>query len=213
MRIAVVTEFSVSSRCNEVVNTLTALGHDAFALGMPDARHKPTLNYLHTGLIAALALNLGMADFVVGGCGTGQGFAISAMQYPGVYCGLLRDALDAWLFRRINSGNCVSLPLNQGYGWAAEQNLRLLFTQLFDGTAQTGFPAERAELQQTLRRSLRDVSGITHRPFENILHSLPVAITGTVFGNTTFTDRLGTAKPGRLLAFIQSEFYGQEVPS
>ncbi len=42
------------------------------------------------------------------------------MQYPGVSCGLIADPLDAWLFSMINAGNCISLALNKGYGWAGE---------------------------------------------------------------------------------------------
>ena len=56
------------------------------------------LTYIHTGLIAAAMLNIGAADMVVGGCGTGQGFMNSVMQYPNVVCGLILNPLDAFLF-------------------------------------------------------------------------------------------------------------------
>jgi ribose 5-phosphate isomerase RpiB len=52
----------------------------------------PDLSYIHTGLLAALLLDLGRADLVVGGCGTGQGFRLLAMQYPGVMCGNLQSS-------------------------------------------------------------------------------------------------------------------------
>ncbi len=75
--------------------------------------------------MSALLLNLKAVDFVVGGCGTGLGYLNAVMQYPGVFCGHLLTPLDAFLFARINAGNCVSLALNQGYGWAGDVNLRM----------------------------------------------------------------------------------------
>lgn len=55
---------------------------------------KPELSYRHTGLMTAILLNLKRVDFVVGGCGTGQGYLNSAMQYPGVFCGHILNDLD-----------------------------------------------------------------------------------------------------------------------
>lgn len=208
MRIAVVTEFSVSARCQALLEILGDLGHDAFAAGMPEPASEPTLNYLHTGLITALILHLGLADFVVGGCGTGQGYAISAMQYPGVYCGLLREPLDAWLFKRINGGNCVSLPLNQGYGWAADQGLRMLLTELFAACDDKGYPLERAGLQESLRQALRGVSEVAHPAMADILRGLDPAITGPVFANPAFVRQLDSAAPSDLLTVIRGEFFG-----
>ena len=63
------------------------------------------------------------------------------LQYPGVVCGHLQTSLDAFLFARINAGNVISLALNQGWGWAGEENLRLLFDQLFTDEQGQGFPA------------------------------------------------------------------------
>lgn len=43
------------------------------------------------------------------------------------YCGLIQSPLDAWLFGQINGGNCISLALNFGYGWATDINLWFVF--------------------------------------------------------------------------------------
>ena len=104
---------------------------------------KPELQYTHTGLLSALLLNLGRVDLVVGGCGTGQGFLASASQYPGVFCGHILTPLDAWLFAEINNGNCLSLALNQGYGWASDVNLRMIFDQYFSVEPGCGYPPHR----------------------------------------------------------------------
>jgi ribose 5-phosphate isomerase RpiB len=123
--------------------------------------------------MTALLLNLGRVDFVVGGCGTGQGFLNSAMQYPGVFCGHILNDLDVWLFAQINGGNCISLALHQGYGWAGEVNLRFIFDRLLSVERGGGFPEHRAAPQKEYRTKLEGVSAITHRPLAEIIRLLP----------------------------------------
>ena len=110
---------------------------------------------------------------VVGGCGTGQGYLNSVMQYPGVVCGHLLSPLDAFLFARINAGNVVSLALNQGWGWAADENLRMLFDQLFTPDRAQGYPPHRQAPQRASRARLADISAVTHRPLVEIVARLP----------------------------------------
>ena len=43
---------------------------------------------------------------------------------PGVFCGLVIDPTDAFLFAQINDGNAISMPYAKGFGWAAELNLQ-----------------------------------------------------------------------------------------
>jgi len=123
--------------------------------------------------MTAILLNLKRVGFVVGGCGTGQGYLNSAMQYPGVFCGLILDPLDAWLFTQINGGNCISLPLNKGYGWAGKVNLRFIFDRIFRVERGCGYPAHRKEPQQAAIKTLETVSCLTHRPFDEIIAALP----------------------------------------
>jgi len=123
--------------------------------------------------LGALLLNAGRVDFVMGGCGTGQGFLNSVMQYPGVFCGHLMTPLDAWLFNQINAGNCISLALNQGYGWAGEINLKFLFEKLFSVEKGGGFPPHRRESQQQSRLLLAEINRETHRSFAEIISTLP----------------------------------------
>ena len=81
--------------------------------------------------------------------------------------------LVAFLFARINAGNCVSLALNQGYGWAGEVNLRMLFDSLFTPETGTGYPPQRAEPQRQARGLLQQVSSAAHRSMADILPALP----------------------------------------
>jgi hypothetical protein len=63
--------------------------------------------------------------------------------------------------------------LNQGYGWAGEVNLRLMFDNLFTPEAGSGYPPHRAEPQRQGRELLAQISQATHRSMAEILLSLP----------------------------------------
>jgi ribose 5-phosphate isomerase RpiB len=177
MNIAVLSEISAVDRNPAIVASLEGRGHRVLNAGMR-SRDDPELTYIHTGFLAALLLNAGRADLVVGGCGTGLGFLNAALAYPGLVCGLLLEPLDAWLFRQINDGNCVSLALNKGYGWAGEVNLRLLFDCFFSVGEGTGYPPARRESQEQSRRALHAISRLTHRGFPQIIRELDETITG-----------------------------------
>lgn len=85
MKIAVICETSSADRNNDIICALEGYNHEIFNIGMKQSGDKPELTYIETGLLAAMSLNLKKVDLVVGGCGTGQGFLNSAMQYPGVF--------------------------------------------------------------------------------------------------------------------------------
>jgi ribose 5-phosphate isomerase RpiB len=173
MKIAVINEISAADKNTEILHALEGRGHEILNLGNISSGETPGLLYIHTGLMAALILNLKMVDFVVGGCGTGLGFLNSVLQFPGVSCGHLLTPLDAFLFARINAGNCISLALNQGYGWAGDMNLRMIFDQLFTPDAGCGYPPHRAEPQRQGRELLAKVSQSTHKTMPEILAALP----------------------------------------
>jgi ribose 5-phosphate isomerase RpiB len=178
MRIAVVSEISTTQRNEDLISALSGRGHDVLNLGMKGLDQSPELRIEHTGFIGALALNTARADLVVGGCGTGQGFAISVSQYPGVVCGHIASPLDAWLFPQINDGNCVSLQLNQGYGWGADVNLRLIFDALFSVERGRGYPPHRQVPQLAIRGQLAEVARVCHRSMADVVRSLPDEIIG-----------------------------------
>ena len=173
MKIAIINEISAADKNADILKALEGRGYEILNLGNTKGSDSPGLLYIHTGLMAALLLNLKVVNFVVGGCGTGLGFLNAVMQYPGVFCGHLLTPLDAFLFARINAGNCISLALNQGYGWAGDVNLRLMFDNLFTPEAGNGYPPQRAEPQKQGRELLARVSQVTHRPMMKILPSLP----------------------------------------
>ena len=191
MRIAVISEFSAKDKNPFILEALKPSGAQIFNVGMSGAPGENELTYIHTGLIAGIALASGAADFVVGGCGTGQGFMISAMQYPGVFCGLITTPLDAFLFSQINAGNCISLALNKGYGWAGDIDLKYIFEKLFAVEAGGGYPVQRRESQAESRRRLENISAIAHKGMAEILGAIDPAILEPVRGHKPFMDFIG----------------------
>jgi ribose 5-phosphate isomerase RpiB len=173
MKIAVINETSAADRNADILAALGGRGLTIINAGMTKNFAKPELTYIHTGLLSAILLNLKRVDFVVGGCGTGQGFLTSVMQYPGVFCGHIVNSLDAWLFTQINGGNCISLMLNQGYGWAADVNLRFIFDRIFSVESGAGYPPHRQESQRQSRQILSQISTMTHCSLAEIIATFP----------------------------------------
>mgnify|MGYP000182777047 CR=1 FL=1 len=173
MKIAVINETSAADKNKDILAALKDRGQEIINVGMTQNGAQPELTYIHTGFMAAMLLNIRRVDFVVGGCGTGQGFLNSVMQYPNIVCGHILNSLDAWLFSQINGGNCISLALNQGYGWAGDINLRFIFDRLFGVEIGCGYPPHRAESQRASRNLLSRVSELTHRRFAEIIRNLP----------------------------------------
>jgi len=190
MRIAVINEVSARDKNKLILEALaTATDAEVFNIGMCDTDAPELgLTYIHTGFMAALALASGAADFVVGGCGTGQGFLISAMQYPGVYCGLLSDPLDAWLFSQINGGNCAALALNKGFGWAGDINLKYIFEKLFSDESGQGYPIHRRESQKESRRLLAGVNRAAHKEFPDIINHIDKSMLSAVTAHKSFME-------------------------
>ena len=204
MRIAVINEFSACAKNGDIVAALQATmpGTEILNAGMSGCAGEPTLVYTHTGLITGILLGAGWCDFAVGGCGTGQGYLNSVMQYPGVSCGLIQEPLDAWLFSQINGGNCVSLALNKGYGWAGDINLKYIFEKLFCDPPGQGYPRERSETQAQSRAALRELSVRAHRPMEEILAGTPDALWGPILGHRAFMEIVEQNKGSEIARII-----------
>jgi len=190
MRIAVVNEVSACAKNGDILAAIEAgvPGAEILNIGMSDPGGRPQLTYMHTGLISAVLLSAGWCDFVAGGCGTGQGYLNSVMQYPGVFCGLIQEPLDAWLFSQINGGNCVSLALNKGYGWAGDVNLKYIFEKLFCDPPGQGYPLTRSESQAQSRAALRALSQRAHRPMEAVLADTPDELWAPILQHKPFMD-------------------------
>lgn len=197
MKIALIIENSQAAKSEIVHNALTAvaepLGHEVFHYGMYSAEDKASLTYVMNGILTGILLNSGAADFVVTGCGTGTGSMLAANAMPGVFCGLIIDPTDAFLFGQINDGNAIAMPYAKGFGWAAELNLQDVYRKLFDGERGLGYPKERAEIMRKNRGILKELKAATCKDIISALKAvdqdlLKAAIAGEKFQEYFFAN-------------------------
>ena len=152
MRIALINENSQAAK-NAIIEgaltkVVTPMGHVVDNYGMYGTAGEPALTYVQNGILAAILLNSGAADYVVTGCGTGAGAMLALNSFPGVICGLVVDPSDGYMFAQINDGNAVSMPFAKGFGWGAELNLQYTFEKLFGFGSGNGYPADRVVPEQ-----------------------------------------------------------------
>jgi len=185
MKIGIVSEKSALTRNKDIVNALKETDYEFINVGMIK-EGDPDLLFTHTGLIAALLLNYGLVDFVIGGCGNGQGFMNAAMQFPNVFCGAIRNSLDAWLFAQINGGNCVSLVLGQEYGFASDIKMKFTIEKLLSVELGSGYPKNRKEPQDKLREELSLISTVTHKRIDDCLRNLDKTFVKTCVTHPNF---------------------------
>ena len=176
MKIALIIENSQAAKSGTVhealVNVAEPLGHEVLHYGMYSAEDGASLTYVMNGLLAGIILNSKAADFVVTGCGTGMGSMLACNAMPGVFCGLVIDPTDAFLFSQINAGNCMSMPYAKGFGWAAELNLEDCYRKIFENEPGLGYPKERAQIMATNRGILADLKDASCRSMIEVLQSV-----------------------------------------
>jgi ribose 5-phosphate isomerase RpiB len=197
MKIALITENSQAAKNSIIHDALTSvaepLGHQVFNYGMYSADDEASLTYVMNGLLAGILLNSGAADFVVTGCGTGMGAMLACNSMPGVFCGLVIDPTDAFLFGQINDGNAISMPYAKGFGWAAELNLKDVYAKLFDGERGLGYPKERAEIMRKNRGILKGLKAVTCNDMITVLKNvdqdlLRAAVAGEKFAEYFYAN-------------------------
>ena len=120
-----------------------------------------SLTYVQCGILAAILLNSGAADYVITDCGTGEGAMLACNSFPGVICGHVEDPVDAYTFAQVNDGNCVAMPFAKGCGWGMELNWEYTFEKLFGFGSGKGYPADRVVPEQNNKKILDCVREIT----------------------------------------------------
>ena len=167
MRIALINENSQAAKNDMIYSTLKKVadskGFEVDNYGMYSADDKAQLTYVQNGILAAILLNSGAADFVVTGCGTGEGAMLALNSFPGVICGHVVDPSDAYMFMQINDGNAIALPFAKGFGWGAELNLTYIFEKLFEGEPGGGYPKERVVPEQRNKKILDEVRKVVFK--------------------------------------------------
>lgn len=197
MKIALINENSQAGK-NELIyqtlkNVADTKGYAVDNYGMYTADDAAQLTYVQCGILSAILLNSGAADFVVTGCGTGEGAMLACNSFPGVLCGHIVDPSDAYMFSQINNGNAIALPFAKGFGWGAELNLTYIFEKLFDGEPGQGYPKERVVPEQRNKKILDEVKKVAYRDLVDILKDLDQelvkgAVSGAKFQELFFAN-------------------------
>lgn len=176
MKIALINENSQAAKnemiCATLKKVVEPMGHEVFNYGMCGAEDPNSLTYVQNGILAAVLLNSGAADFVITGCGTGEGAMLACNSFPKVLCGHIESPLDAYLFSQVNDGNCVALPFAENFGWGGELNLQYTFEKLFCAPGGGGYPPERVVPEQRNKKILDQVKEVTHTDMVTILKNL-----------------------------------------
>ncbi len=192
MKIALIIENSQAAKSQIVHDALTSvavpLGHEVHHYGMYTPEDKASLTYVMNGLLTGILINSGAADFVITGCGTGMGSMLAANAMPGVFCGLVIDPTDAFLFSQINDGNAMSMPYAKGFGWAAELNLQDCYRKIFENEGGAGYPKERAHFMAANRSILKDMKKASCNDMLTTLHNVDKDLLKATIAGEKFAD-------------------------
>lgn len=197
MKIALINENSQAAK-NGIIEAalkkvVEPMGHTVINYGMYKADDEAQLTYVQVGILAAVLLNSGAADYVITGCGTGEGAMLACNSFPGVICGHVEDPLDAYTFAQINDGNAIAIPFAKGFGWGGDLNLEYIFEKLFCEESGQGYPRERAVPEKRNKKILDELKTVTYRPLADILREadrelVAGALAGEHFGEYFFRD-------------------------
>ncbi len=181
MKIALINENSQAAK-NGIIEAalkkvVEPMGHEVVNYGMYSAEDACQLTYVQNGILAAVLLNSGAADYVITGCGTGEGAMLALNSFPGVICGHVEDALDAYTFAQINDGNAIAIPFAKGFGWGGDLNLEYIFEKLYCEESGQGYPRERAVPEKRNKKILDEVKTVTYRDICDILKELDRELT------------------------------------
>ncbi len=191
MKIALINENSQAAKNELIYNTLKAvvepMGHEVFNYGMYSAEDEHQLTYVQNGILAAVLLNSKAADYVITGCGTGEGAMLACNSFPQVLCGHIESPLDAYLFSQVNDGNCIALPFAENFGWGGELNLTYIFEKLFCAPGG-GYPKERVVPEQRNKKILDEVKKVTHNDMVSILGQLDAELVKGALSGERFAE-------------------------
>ncbi|MGL5435244.1 MAG: RpiB/LacA/LacB family sugar-phosphate isomerase [Lachnospiraceae bacterium] len=192
MRIALINENSQAAKNEIIFNALKTvvdpMGFEVKNYGMYSAEDDAQLTYVQIGILSAVLLNSGAVDYVITGCGTGEGAMLACNSFPGVICGHVADPLDAYTFAQINNGNAIALPFAKGFGWGGELNLQYIFEKLFVEEGGQGYPKERAAIMKRNREILNDVKKVTYQDLTTILENLDQDLVKGALGGANFAE-------------------------
>lgn len=209
MRIALINENSQAAKNALILEALRGvvepMGHTVDDYGMYTAEDKAQLTYVQAGILGAILLCSGAADYVVTGCGTGEGAMLAMNSFPGVICGHVEDPVDAYTFAHVNDGNAVALPFAKGFGWGGELNLTYIFEKLFGFGHGQGYPKERVVPEQRNKKILDAVRAKTLRPLIDCLKDIdPELVRGAVAGEHFAELFFASCKDEKIAEYVKT---------
>ena len=209
MRIALINENSQAAKNALILEALRGvvepMGHTVDDYGMYTAEDKAQLTYVQAGILGAILLGSGAADYVVTGCGTGEGAMLAMNSFPGVICGHVEDPVDASTFAHVNDGNAVALPFAKGFGWGGELNLTYIFEKLFGFGHGQGYPKERVVPEQRNKKILDAVREKTLRPLIDCLKDIdPELVRGEVAGEHFAELFFASCKDEKIAEYVRT---------
>ena len=209
MRIALINENSQAAKNALILEALRGvvepMGHTVDDYGMYTAEDKAQLTYVQAGILGAILLGSGAADYVVTGCGNGEGAMLAMNSFPGVICGHVEDPVDAYTFAHVNDGNAVALPFAKGFGWGGELNLTYIFEKLFGFGHGQGYPKERVVPEQRNKKILDAVREKTLRPLIDCLKDIdPELVRGAVAGEHFAELFFASCKDEKIAEYVKT---------
>ena len=209
MKIALINENSQAAK-NGIIEAalkkvVEPMGHEVVNYGMYAADDAAQLTYVQCGILAAILLNSGAADYVQSPAAHRRGCHAGSEQLPrrdlrpcGGPCGCLS-------FAHVNDGNAVAMPFAKGFGWGGELNLEYCFEKLFGFGHGQGYPKERVEPEQRNKKILDGVRAATFKPLIECLKSidqdlLKGAVAGAKFSELFFAS----CKDEELAAYVKT---------
>lgn len=208
MIIALINENSQAAKneliCSTLKSVVEPMGHRVDNYGMYTADDKAQLTYVQCGILGAILLGSGAADYVITGCGTGEGAMLAMNSFPGVICGHVEDPVDAYTFAHVNDGNAVAIPFAKGFGWGGELNLAYIFEKLFGFGHGQGYPKERVVPEQRNKIILDGVRAVTFRPLTECLDGLDrELVRGAVAGEKFAELFFANAKDPKITEYVK----------
>ncbi len=209
MKIALINENSQAAKngliFEQLKNVVEPMGHTVDNYGMFSADDEVQLTYVQIGILGAILLNSGAADYVITGCGTGEGAMLAMNSFPNVICGHVEDPVDAYTFAHVNDGNAVALPFAKGFGWGGELNLTYIFEKLFGFGHGQGYPKERVVPEQRNKKILDAVRAETLRPLTECLDRIDQELLKGAVASKAFQELFFVnCKDEKIAAFIRN---------
>jgi len=180
------TQISQNSLLVEATEAAVGEGNEVINFGVFET--DPTLSYVQVSLLVGLLLNSQAVDYIITGCSSGNGMNIACNTLPNVTCGYLPTPRDAYLFGRINHGNCALLPLGLNFGWSGELNLKYTLEKLFAGPMNTGYPQVSATRKRHDALMLQDIKQLAQTDMIAILEGLEADFLKPIYNKRDVLD-------------------------